>query len=604
MARLVGALEHVDLKAGVVLFEEGAEADALYLLEHGKVLITVASPAGEHTLAELEGPAHFGELGLLLARRTSTARAATDVRVWRLSRERFERLARERAGVALAVATSVGAMLEERQRRFVGAPQRRRRIAERPAAETAVAPQRSTRERILGGAIAVGVPLVLWNLAPPSGLSQQGWHVILVLVGASVGWLFEPVPDFVVALLMTAAWGIAGLAPLSLAFAGFASSSWVLALGALALAAAMARSGLLYRISLVLLRVFPPTHRGQVLALLAGGFLITPMVPLATARVAATAPLAGELAQALGYERRGRASAALAFAGLVGYGSFSPVFLTGLAMNFFVVDLLSADDRARFGWVGWLLAALPTGLLFLVGITAVLLFVFRSREPERTTSEVVERQRRVLGRLSRRERITLAAVGVLLLGLVVQPLLRVETAWLAVAALGVAVGGGALERERFRDSIDWGFLVLFGILLGTGGVLQKAGVAQWIADGLLPLTRAVSEPAILLALLVVLVVVARLVLPRQPAALLLSLALVPAAARLGLNAWLVGFVILLTAHTWLHPSQSDFYRLTRELTRDELFTDRHGVELGVALTVLTLLAVLVSVPYWRAIGLL
>jgi hypothetical protein len=145
---------------------------------------------------------------------------------------------------------------------------------------------------------------------------------------------------------------------------------------------------------------------------------------------------------------------------------------------------------------------------------------------------------------------------------------------------------------------------LFGVLLGTGGVLHSAEVDRWIADSLLPLTRAAGSQGVLVVLLGVVVVACRLVLPRQPATLLLSLALVPAAPRLGLEPWVVGFIVLLAANTWLHPTLHDWYRLTRDATGGEMFTDRHGILMGIAVTVVMLLAIAASVPYWRAIGLL
>ncbi len=602
VARLIGALEEVTLPAGTVLFTEGAEADGLYLLERGRVVVSVQTAQGEQPVAELGAPAHFGELGLLLAGRTGSARTVSDVRLWRLPRHRFEQLVRERPGIGLAIAASLASRLDVRSRQAVGAP-----LAEGPPAAVTLEAhhvRHSRRWNLLGAALALGVPLVLWFLPPPGGLSTAGWHVSLIVVGAALGWLFEPVPDFVVALLMVAAWGIGGLAPLVLVFAGFTSSSWVVALGALALAAAMARSGLLFRIALFLLRAFPATHGGQVLALLAGGILVTPLVPLATARISAVAPLARELAQAMGYPPRSRASAALSFAGLIGYGSFSSIFLTGLAMNFFVLDLLSPADRLRFSWLPWTAGAAVAGVVLLAGMAAVLLWVFRAEVRSTTAPQVLRRQERVLGALSRREGVTIGAVAVLLGGLLIQPIVRIETAWLAIGAVAVAIAGGALDREGFRGAIDWGFLILFGVLLGTGGVLHSAGVDGWVAGRLIPLTRAVGSAGGVVILLAVFVIAARLLLPRQPATLLLSLAVVPAAPQLGLQPWVAGFVVLLVANTWLHPSQHDWYRLTKEATGGEMFTDRHGVILGVAATVVTLAAVAASIVYWRLTGLL
>jgi hypothetical protein len=182
--------------------------------------------------------------------------------------------------------------------------------------------------------------------------------------------------------------------------------------------------------------------------------------------------------------------------------------------------------------------------------------------------------------------------------------LRIDGEWFALSALVLLIAGGAHDPTSFLSSLDWGFLILFGVLLGTGDVLRSVGVDRWIADALIPLTRTVGHSGILIVLLAAGVVVFRIILRWIPATLLLSLVLVPAAPRLGVSPWIVGFVVLMAANTWLHPRQSDFCRLTRDATKGETFTDHHGVIVGVGMTVLTLLALTVSVPYWRAIGLL
>src|SRR5262249_9190582 len=75
---------------------------------------------------------------------------------------------------------------------------------------TAPAPLR----RNLSALAAVAVPAVLWIMAPPAGLTATGWHIGLILLGAALAWLTEPVPDFVAALAMVTAWGLTGLVPL------------------------------------------------------------------------------------------------------------------------------------------------------------------------------------------------------------------------------------------------------------------------------------------------------------------------------------------------------------------------------------------------------
>jgi hypothetical protein len=173
----------------------------------------------------------------------------------------------------------------------------------------------------------------------------------------------------------------------------------------------------------------------------------------------------------------------------------------------------------------------------------------------------------------------------------------------SMVALLVAIGGGSLDRQSFRSGIDWATLVLFGVLLGAGGVLRAGGVDRWIAGAIVPITRSLGDPVFAILLLALLGVLVRLVLPMVPAAFLLLLTLVPAAPQLGLQGWVVGFVTSVVVLTWILPRQYEVLRMFREITDGEMFSERQAVAVGVAITLIAVLALLISVPYWRAIGL-
>jgi hypothetical protein len=52
------------------------------------------------------------------------------------------------------------------------------------------------------------------------------------------------------------------------------------------------------------------------------------------------------------------------------------------------------------------------------------------------------------------------------------------------------------------------------------------------------------------------------------------------------------------------PRQYEVLRMVREITDGEMFSERQAATIGATITVIALLAILMSVPYWRAIGLL
>lgn len=92
LERLAAEVEWVDLPAGSTLFEEGDDADSLYVIVRGRIRIS----SGNQTLAELGRDEPLGELGLLAAQpRSATARAIRDTELARLDHPAFERLLRE-----------------------------------------------------------------------------------------------------------------------------------------------------------------------------------------------------------------------------------------------------------------------------------------------------------------------------------------------------------------------------------------------------------------------------------------------------------------------------------------------------------------------------
>ena len=198
--------------------------------------------------------------------------------------------------------------------------------------------------------------------------------------------------------------------------------------------------------------------------------------------------------------------------------------------------------------------------------------------------------------------LAIAGLAVLIVGLVAQPILGIDAAWLAIAAL-VIVTAGALDRERFRSSLDWGFLIFLGVLLGSGAVLQAGGVDKWVAALLMDATASLRSPGLLVIAFAVLVMLSRIVLPSRPAMVLLSLALVPAAPALGISPWVAGFVVLVCANVWVLPYQGLEYLIARDATQGEAFDDRQGTQVGAALTITRLAAVVLAVPVWQAMGL-
>src|SRR5437660_2670856 len=106
---LSGLLETLDCEAPKVLFRAGDAGDAMYIIERGKVRISVEATDGrELTLTELGQGDFFGELALLGRQpRSANATVSEESRLAVLSREHFLPFMRSKPNVALEMLTAL-----------------------------------------------------------------------------------------------------------------------------------------------------------------------------------------------------------------------------------------------------------------------------------------------------------------------------------------------------------------------------------------------------------------------------------------------------------------------------------------------------------------
>ena len=106
---LSGLLETLDCEAPKVLFRAGDAGDAMYIIERGKVRISVEATDGrELTLTELGQGDFFGELALLDRQpRSANATVSEESRLAVLSREHFLSFMRSKPNVALEMLTAL-----------------------------------------------------------------------------------------------------------------------------------------------------------------------------------------------------------------------------------------------------------------------------------------------------------------------------------------------------------------------------------------------------------------------------------------------------------------------------------------------------------------
>jgi anion transporter len=463
------------------------------------------------------------------------------------------------------------------------------------------------RLRLFQGWKGLAIALCVGSLvmaAPPASLSPPAAGLLATLVAAGVLWVGAGPPDFVVALGMGVAWVLLGVAPARDAFAGFANSTWFLILGILALGGALGRSGLLYRITLLILRRLPPTYTGQVLALGLSGALSTLLVPSVQGRVALVGPILAGLADGLGHPARSRGSAGLAFAALLGFSLMTTLFLTGTATCLLAWGMLPEATRMEITWGRWFFGVLPLEILTFLGTAGWIVWRYRPEEVRPSRPGIVDAQLEALGRPSRQEWTTAALGAALLIGWLTQGLHGVDPAWIAVAGLCVLLGAGILDRQALRTEVDWPFLLFMGMVFSLADLTGKVGADVWFGRVVSRiLGGAAANPVAALCAAVLITVGVRFLLPWQTAVPLLTVALTPFALGAGLSPWIAALIALKAGNIFLLPYQSPYYLTLYYGTEERAFTHAQARPFAWAYLAVVLAAFLLSLPYWRLLGL-
>ncbi|MCC7107237.1 MAG: anion permease [Chloroflexi bacterium] len=119
LARLVPELDELEFGAGDAVFRQGDVSDGLYLIRDGSVGVSLGAAHQQRIVAVLEAPAYFGEMALLSdAPRSASILALRSLRVWRLPRDRFDRLVERQPLILRHAAAEVTRRLSDTTRRL------------------------------------------------------------------------------------------------------------------------------------------------------------------------------------------------------------------------------------------------------------------------------------------------------------------------------------------------------------------------------------------------------------------------------------------------------------------------------------------------------
>jgi anion transporter len=459
--------------------------------------------------------------------------------------------------------------------------------------------------RWLGATLGLGVGGFLWFGQPDIGLDPAATKLLALISTTLIFWVFRALPDYGVALLFAMLVILTRLESPQTVMGGFASTTWFMTLGVLGLGAAITGSGLFYRLSLHLVRLFPLSYYWQIVATGIMGVVVMALIPQQTARTVITSQMLVNLSESLGYKTPSKASTGLFVASFLGLGQLGFLFLTGSTTSLIAWGLLPADVRAQFTWGYWFIAALPPTLVVIVVILLCTILLYRPESQPKISYTMVQTQLNILGRLSHKEWISFAVLGFTVIGWLTASYHGIDGAWIAIIAFAILINTGILDWGMMRKGIDWELLIYMGVTLSIPTLLKQAKIDQWLVDVISPLILPfMDSPAWFFVVIALVTYVLKLVFTSFLAVVTLCVALLPISIDVGMSPWIIAMIILIASEVWFFPYQVDWHMLAYSTTDGKGFSYPLMCRINIFYALAYLIALIVAIPYWRYLGLM
>jgi len=348
---------------------------------------------------------------------------------------------------------------------------------------------KTIKQVIVGVAFAAFVILVpgkaygfpLWF---PALAQQQAVAIFGVAVSL---WVTNVIPPPATGLLVITLIPLVGVMERKEAFALFGNTAVFFILGVFLLAAAMIRTGLSGRLTLLFLQRFDKTPTRLVTGIIVSAAFLSLWMP-EHAVAAMMFPIVLEITQALQLKKGNSDFGKMLFFGLAWGATIGGIgtFLGGARAPLALSLMQEHSPEQTISFLRWMTASMPIVVVMVVVAIGVIRWRLKPEVDDiRQATQMLDRRVRSLGPMSAKEK-RLAGLG--LLTIVTWITLGHEVG-LGVVATMSAVMLFFLRIVTWREVeeyVNWGVIMMYGGAIALGSALDKTGAMEWVASQVIP----------------------------------------------------------------------------------------------------------------------
>ena len=285
-------------------------------------------------------------------------------------------------------------------------------IQSEPAPAAAVTAEPSTRRRLTGALVIVGLYLAVQLMPRPVAIKPEGWRLLGIFVATIGGLILQPIAGGALVLIAVTLASVFGGLTIQQTLEGYADPTVWLVMAAFFIAIAMIKTGFARRMALIFVRTFGKTSLGVSYALSLTDMLLAGIIPSNGARSGGVVlPIARSVAELYGSRPGVTAPVIGSFLMTSVYQNIcvtAAMFMTGQASNPLAAKIAGDTFHYPITWALWALAGIVPGLCSLAVIPYL---IYRLDPPEiRKTPEAAAfaaSELRSMGRMDRGQTIVL-----------------------------------------------------------------------------------------------------------------------------------------------------------------------------------------------------
>lgn len=460
--------------------------------------------------------------------------------------------------------------------------------------------------KVLGVVAFVLAGLIVGTAKPFTGLVPQGHYILATVIIALGFWIFRPggLPLATGCALILGGGLIFGL-NYNVVASGFVSSAFWVLIPALYFGFVLQKTGLGKRIAYLVLKSFEPSWLSMAVSWFIIGVALSALTPSITVRIAIIMPIALSVVEACKQDYRSKGSAfitmiAWAMCLFPGTG-----WLTGSLSGPIILGFLPPELKPLATFDAWFqILALPW-LMITVVFTILTYFIMKPKEPIGIPRDTFKKQYADLGAVSREEIITaIVLVGSLVL-FTTERIHHIPTAATALIAFFILIIFKIIAVPEISSGVNWDVIMFFGVAVSLQTIFVTSKVSAWIEPMLRPslLSLAVNPLTFLLAATLGIMLIRFIDVPWgfSTAALTITV-LIPIYNQFGIHPLVSAMAYLVGINFFLLNYQQPFMLMAEGIMQNKGWAQNHVALAGLSYIIAVVIALLVSTPYWRMIG--